>query len=213
MMCNPLPSKRGRYMKYFLVLLVLPFILLSTREIDAHPHVFLDTRVTVVFDEEGITGFWIEWEFDEMFSAMIIQDFDENYDFSFGPAEIGNIEENAFSNLENFHYFTYVSWIGGEYKGKKVGDFSASIRGETLVYRFFVPCRIVIDSNERTVKVWIYDESYYCDVGFAKEKAAAFEGAKGYDIKHEIIRDESINYYYGQVFPQVLRFSVRKKDE
>jgi ABC-type uncharacterized transport system substrate-binding protein len=200
-------------MKGFLLLLLLPFILLTTRELGAHPHVFLDTRVTTVLDSEGVTGFWIEWEFVEMFSAMIIQDFDEDYDFFFSPAEIANIEENAFSNLKNFHYFTYVSWKGGEYTGKKIREFSASVRGEILVYRFFVPCRIVIDDTDRNLKLWIYDDSYYCDVGFAKEKPAAFEGTKGYDIKHEISIDESITYYYGQVSPQVLKLSVRKNDE
>ncbi|MBN2322506.1 MAG: DUF1007 family protein [Spirochaetes bacterium] len=199
-------------MKRFLLLLLLPFFLLTRGELKAHPHVFLDTRVTVVLDSEGVTGFWIEWEFDEMFSAMIIQDFDEDYDFSFSPAEIANIEKNAFSNLKNFHYFTYVSWKGGEYTGKKIRDFSASIRGDTLVYRFFVPCRIGIDDTGMVIKVWIYDDSYYCDVGFAEEEPAAFEGEKGYGIEAVIARDERITYYFGQVSPQVLRLSVRRND-
>ena len=199
-------------MKRFIVPLLFLFFLSCSRELNAHPHVFIDTSVTVVIGADGITGFWIEWEFDEMFSAMIIQDFDEDYDSSFSSAEIENIEENAFSNLKNFHYFTYVSWKGGEYDGKRVEEFYAAVKGGTLVYRFFVPCRISAGYEEKLVKVWVYDNSYYCDVGYSEDAPVTIDGAEGYRLRYEIIRDESIEYYYGQVCPLQLRISFWKND-
>jgi ABC-type uncharacterized transport system substrate-binding protein len=199
-------------MKRFFVPLLLVFFLFCSRELNAHPHVFIDTRVTVVFDQKGITGFLIEWKFDEMFSAMIIQDFDEDYDSSFSSAEIENIERNAFSNLKNYHYFTYISWKGGEYDGKRVEDFYAAIRGGTLVYRFFVPCRISVVDKEKLVKVWVYDDSYYCDVVYAEDVPVNIEGMEGYSIRYEIVQDVENPYYYGQVFPLQLRLSFWKND-
>ena len=196
---------------FFLLCLLWGFIPINN--LSAHPHVFIDTSVTVVFDQKGITGFRIEWEFDEMFSAMIIQDFDEDYDSSFSSAEIENIEQNAFSNLKNFHYFTYISWKGGEYDGKKIEDFYAAISGGTLIYRFFVPCRISAVDKEKEVKVWVYDDSYYCDVGYAENAPVNIEGAEGYNLRYEIVKDESIEYYYGQVCPLQLRLLFGKNDD
>lgn len=188
-------------------------VFFCAHDLCAHPHVFIDTRVTVVFDQKGITGFLIEWEFDEMFSAMIIQDFDEDYDSYFSIAEIENIEQNAFSNLKNFHYFTYISWKGGEYDGKRIENFYAAISGGTLIYRFFVPCRISVVDKEKEVKVWVYDNSYYCDVGYAENAPVNIEGAQRYSLRYEIVKDESIEYYYGQVCPLQLRLLLGRSDD
>ncbi len=174
---------------------------------------FIDTRVVTVFDAKGIAGFRIEWVFDDMFTAMIIEDFDADYDLLFSSSEIKDIEGNAFSNLRNFHYFSYVSWDGGEYDGKRVSDFSASIQSEgLLVYRFFIPCRITVGKENKTVKIWIYDDSYYCDVGFAIERPVAFENDEGFRASYEIGQDKDITYYYGQISPQVLKLTVGMKN-
>ena len=176
----------------------------------AHPHVFMDTTVTARFDERGLSGFHIEWMFDEMFSNMIISDFDENHDLRFDAEEIRKIENGAFSNLKNFHYFTYI-WVNGrEIPLKKVTDFSASIHGNTLSYRFFIPCSIEIGDAEEVVTVGAYDESYYCDVGFAKKRPFLMENSEGYDVSHKIVQDTKNPIYYGQVFPYVLELHLRR---
>ena len=170
---------------------------------------FIDTRVITVFDAKGIAGFRVEWVFDEMFTAMIIEDFDLDYDLFFSSSEIKDIEENAFSNLRNFHYFSYVAWDGGEYDGKRVSDFSASIVNDgLLMYRFFIPCRIKVGKEDTTVKIRIYDDSYYCDVGFAMERPVAFENDEGFRASYEIGQDSEITYYFGQISPQVLKLTV-----
>jgi len=36
----------------------------------SHPHVFMTQQITSVFDDKGVAGFKIRWEFDDMFSSM-----------------------------------------------------------------------------------------------------------------------------------------------
>jgi len=43
----------------------------------SHPHVFIYNSIKVVFDEKGLAGFELKWVFDDMFSNMIINDFDQ----------------------------------------------------------------------------------------------------------------------------------------
>jgi ABC-type uncharacterized transport system substrate-binding protein len=197
-------TARYTVFSFFLWLAIFPFF------VYAHPHVFMDTTVTARFDERGLSGFHIEWMFDEMFSNMIISDFDENRDLRFDAEEIGKIEDGAFSNLKNFHYFTYI-WVNGrETPFKKVTQFSASIRGNTLSYRFFIPCVVEIGDAEEVVTVGAYDESYYCDVGFAKNTPFILKNGEGYDVSHKIVQDTKNPIYYGQVFPYVLEIHVRR---
>ena len=53
---------------------------------------FIDSWVTVVFDEKGLEGFKIRWVFDEMFSSMMIMDFDtsQNGRFEAFPWDVRN---------------------------------------------------------------------------------------------------------------------------
>src|SRR4029450_12798274 len=44
----------------------------------AHPHAFLESTVTVVFGVEGPVALEIGWEFDEMFSALLLTSFDSD---------------------------------------------------------------------------------------------------------------------------------------
>ena len=52
----------------------------------AHPHIFIDAKVTVVFDDSGaISALRNEWTFDEAFSSWVIQGLDTNNDGETSP--------------------------------------------------------------------------------------------------------------------------------
>ena len=62
--------------------LALALFLLPTTAI-AHPHVFVDATVEVIFDDQNrVTGLRIGWTYDDLFSLMIIEDrgLDPDYD-------------------------------------------------------------------------------------------------------------------------------------
>jgi ABC-type uncharacterized transport system substrate-binding protein len=55
----------------------------------AHPHVFVDASVEVVFDAQNrATGLRIGWTYDDLFSLMIVEDrgLDPDYDSVQGAA-------------------------------------------------------------------------------------------------------------------------------
>ena len=74
----------------------------------AHPHVFMDTRIEVAYDEAGVAGFWVIWRFDKVFTASILMDFDRDKDERLSLTEVAQVEAKAFSNLVNYSYFVYV---------------------------------------------------------------------------------------------------------
>ena len=57
--------------KQVLCLILFLNVLCIGSNVIAHPHVFIVQRLNIVFDNKGLTGFWVEWNFDEIFSSMI----------------------------------------------------------------------------------------------------------------------------------------------
>ena len=129
-----------------------------------HPHMFIDSRITFELTDEELKGFWIEWGFDEVFTAMISHDYDRDGNGSFSGSEQEAIREGAFSNLKNHRYFTYILTDGKKVQPDRVESFSAWLEDGRLYYRFFVPYRMPVRESPHHLRVAIYDKSFYCDI-------------------------------------------------
>ena len=179
----------------------------------AHPHVFIDNTVTIVFDQKGMTGIKTKWGFDEMFSDMIMHDYDKNQDGTFSAAETEKIKNEAFSNLKRFHYFTYIQIEGNEFIVQYVKDFSACLDSNRVVYTFFIPCHVLAVSSYKEIKIAMYDSTYYVDVAWADKNSIHFEDASSMDYNYKIADNTKNPYYYGQIVPQEIILNFRKRDE
>src|ERR1051326_2776882 len=48
---------------------------LSLGSASAHPHVFVDYAITLLFDDHGAQAVRVSWTFDEMYSSMLLHDY------------------------------------------------------------------------------------------------------------------------------------------
>lgn len=174
----------------------------------AHPHVFADANVEIVFDSRGLAGFRVVWVFDEMFSNMIIFDHDRNKNRSFEPREIESVKKGAFSNLRKFGYFAHVRINGKPFDVEYVKDFSASIEKGAMTYSFFIPCHVRAANSDKKVCFSMYDDSYYTDITLVGENPVRLKNADDFQAAVQIRRDRENAFYYGQVYPEeiVLEF-------
>jgi ABC-type uncharacterized transport system substrate-binding protein len=166
--------------------------------------------VTVFFNKNGIEGIQITWLFDEMFSNMIIFDFDSNHDQRLNEKEIENIRKDAFSNLSNFHYFSYISINGKDFPFSSVTDFIAFIHEDRIIYQFFIPCSIPVEQKEQLITVAAYDSSYYCDIAFTENNPLLLKNNSGFNIRYDIVKNEKNPIYSGQVFPYEIQVWVSR---
>ncbi|MBN2510839.1 MAG: DUF1007 family protein [Spirochaetales bacterium] len=143
-------------------------LLTVTAGLAAHPHTFINTRLELTFTETEFNGFWIDWEFDPVFTDMIAEYYDSNGDGSYSAAETQEVYKDAFSNLANYHYFTRVFQNGREYPTETVKDFSVYIHNGLLHYRFFVAhtADIPAPGRKETLNIAIFDETYFCAVDY-----------------------------------------------
>jgi len=128
----------------------------------AHPHVFISNRMTVTFDQGMLQGIGFQWTFDPMFSAMILGDYDPGHTGRFDASRAAALKAGAFDNLVNYHYFIAL-WVGGKPVRKPVMEkFTPSVADKgRLVYQFFVPLKVPLATEEQTVLLTVYDDSYY----------------------------------------------------
>ncbi len=199
------------YRKILLIGMILFTISSSTVPSWSHPHVFVNSALTVVFDDKGVAGFKISWVFEEMFSNMIILDFDTNGNDRLESSEMESIRKGAFSNLRNFDYFTHIKINGKPFKVKYVTDFSAEITGGILSYRFFVPCHVRAGTTFREIALSLYDHTFYCSI-FLVENPLTYEHQGGYDIEYRIEKNTDETYYYGQVCPDTITLRFKRSD-
>ena len=125
--------------KIGLILFVALFILASYTW--AHPHVFIEGKASFIFNKDGLESINVEWMFDEMFSTMILTDYDANKDKKFSANEVKKIKDEAFSNLKDYKYFTFIRINKKPFKVKYVTDFNVSMSGKNMIYHFSFLCK------------------------------------------------------------------------
>ncbi|MGL4321934.1 MAG: DUF1007 family protein [Paracoccaceae bacterium] len=130
----------------------------------AHPHVFIDTTVSVMFDAQGrAEAVRIGWTYDEFFSMLIIEDraLDPDYDAVLTPEAEAQLAGFDMQWDEGFPGDTYVTLSGAEVVLSRPTDFSASYGGGQItsvhVRRFATP----VDVGQVPLIVKVYDPGFY----------------------------------------------------
>jgi ABC-type uncharacterized transport system substrate-binding protein len=199
----------SRVRKVLLLTFFLLFILVDVSH--SHPHVFIQNRLKIVFDQQGLAGVRVKWVFDEFFTSMIADEFDKNRNNKLEKPEIIDIEKEAFANLVKFNYFSFIKINGKAFAVEYVKDFSASLAGGNLMYDFMIPCHVKATATFKEFVIAQYDPTYYTRVAFAKDLPVSLEGASALEVHYRISKNTKEAYYYGQIHPVevILKFKGR----
>jgi ABC-type uncharacterized transport system substrate-binding protein len=130
----------------------------------AHPHVYIDTTVEVIFDEAGMAeGLRIGWTYDEFFSMLIIEDraLDPDYDAVLTAEAEAQLAGFDMQWDPGFPGDTYVELAGAAVALSRPQDFSASYDGGKItsvhVRRFAEPMAVA----KVPLIVKVYDPGFY----------------------------------------------------
>jgi ABC-type uncharacterized transport system substrate-binding protein len=128
----------------------------------AHPHVFINNKMTVVFDGGELQGVSFQWTFDDMFSNMILSDYDPKGTGQFDAAHVKAVKEGAFDNLENYHYFVAMTIGTKPVSHFTIERFTPSVTDKKqLVYSFFIPLKVPVLVKEQSLRLTVYDDTYF----------------------------------------------------
>ncbi len=87
---------------------VLVLLIASVTSAVAHPHVFVEARSKLIFDDDGnAVAVKHVFRFDDAFSAFAIQGFDTNRDGVYSREELGELAKVNVESMADFGYFTF----------------------------------------------------------------------------------------------------------
>lgn len=85
----------------------------------AHPHVWVQSKTKVIFENGALTGLRYSWVFDEMYTTNAIEGLDANKNGVLEPAELEELTKVNIEGLKEFDYFTTATMAG---EAVKFGD-------------------------------------------------------------------------------------------
>jgi ABC-type uncharacterized transport system substrate-binding protein len=146
----------------------------------AHPHVFIDYSIVFLVGPRGPESVRIEWTFDEVYSSMLLKQYDADRDGVFSPRELQVLEEKHFRRLGEDHYFLELKAAGRSVPVAGVREFQAKAGRGSVSYGFTVPLP-GLDADQGVVEVLLEDAEYY--VAFAAvTPPARFEAPATYQV-------------------------------
>jgi ABC-type uncharacterized transport system substrate-binding protein len=171
----------------------------------AHPHVFINCGVSLVFSGDRIDGLRLTWTFDDMFSGFIVQEFDRDRNGSLSPAEIQQIAMKHLAEFRRVKFFTVVTVNGQDVTPGPVRDFTADVeKGRGLVtYQFTLPISAPLAST-RAVEVVVDDPTYYIAY-LATGASPQSQTVGGFLVECQIAHDKT------GATPDAVRCGVRRR--
>jgi ABC-type uncharacterized transport system substrate-binding protein len=145
----------------------------------AHPHVFIEQRVTLLFGATGLEALRVEWTFDELYSAGLINDFLNKKKAPPTVEQQRAIEKQAFAAVEQSNYFLVLKLDDKPAKAGKYRDFSVDLDGPKIRYRFVVP---LAAGEARKLQVNSLDDEWFIDFFPAKTEPVRVETTESFAV-------------------------------
>ena len=177
----------------------------------AHPHVFIEARVKLEFDDQGLAGIRMVCTFDDMFAVMVAGDFDKNNNGILEPEEMANVKKGMFDNLVHYSYYAFIKIDSKPFEVKYVRDFKATLNKGVLTYEFLISCHVTATAQPKVVALTSYDPDYYCALFFAEDTPLMVVGDGNVQVTTAIKKDMETTYYFDMLNPWQQRVSFRIK--
>jgi ABC-type uncharacterized transport system substrate-binding protein len=165
--------------------------LLAVVPASAHPHVWVDAKAEIVFDDKGdVVGVRHIWQFDPDFSAYATVNLDANNDGKLSEAELKPLADANMDALKEYDFFT--SFFVGTKKlaFAKPTEYRLDFHGGRLTLFYTLPLNQPL-ALKGDAMVEIGDPEYFVAISFVKGQEVKLDGApKGciatYTPPHEL---------------------------
>lgn len=144
----------------------------------AHPHLWVTTQTTVVYERGAFTGLRHTWIFDEFYAATAIEGLDKNKDGKYDREELAELAKVNIEGLKDFDYFTYPKLAGQDLKLGEATDYWLEHKDGVLALHFTLPFAQPVLADAKGLTFTIQDPSFYIAFEPAKTDAVMLgEGA------------------------------------
>lgn len=155
--------------------LALPLVLLGLAQpAEAHPHIFIDAKVDVVFNDAGrIASLRHHWTFDTAFSVWMVQGLDTNGDGIVSSEEMQDLADENMVGLADYGFYTFA---GDGVDFTPAGDQQMRYEDNRVTLDYSINATVPVAPGSR-FELGVYDAEYYVAIGFADVSDVALVNA------------------------------------
>jgi ABC-type uncharacterized transport system substrate-binding protein len=144
----------------------------------AHPHVWIEMRSDVVFDEQGqITAMNLMWTFDDGYAQMAIDGLDANGDGVYSTSELEPLTKENIASLKDYEFFTVMRFNGQKQALGEVTEFGQIWSNDKLQLHMRVPLQTPVDPTKGEFVAKVYDPDFFIAMDYAKDEPVTVIGA------------------------------------
>jgi ABC-type uncharacterized transport system substrate-binding protein len=143
----------------------------------AHPHVWIEMRSDVVFDDQGlITAMNLMWTFDDGYAQMALDGLDANGDGVYSPSELDPLTKENIASLKDYGFFTVMRYNGEKQALGEVTQYGQIWSNEKLQLHMQVPLKTPVDPTKGEFVAKVYDPDFFIAMDYAKDEPVTVIG-------------------------------------
>ncbi|WP_373503580.1 DUF1007 family protein [Aestuariivirga sp.] len=143
----------------------------------AHPHVWVNMRSDVVFNDQGlITALNLMWTFDDNYAQMAIDGLDANGDGVYSPDELEPLTKENMASLKDYDYFTVMRFNGEKQALGEVTESGQIWSNDKLALHFQVPLKTPLDPTKGEFVAKVYDPDFFIAIDYVKDDPVSVIG-------------------------------------
>lgn len=143
----------------------------------AHPHILIDAKVTITFDDSGaVVKLHHDWAFDTAFSSWVIQGLDTNGDRETSPEELQGLADENLAGLADFDFYTYAGDAEDPLAFTAVGD-QRMVYADGHTTLSYSLQAVQPHPLGKRFELGVYDPDYYVAITFADASAVTLVNA------------------------------------
>lgn len=130
----------------------------------AHPHIFIDTGLEVIFDADGkASAVRVTWTYDELYSLLIVEDraLDKDYDSQLTPEELQSLQGFDMNWDAGYPGDTYALLGETPLVLGPPSDWTAAYEGGRLISTHLRALSPPVDLAAKPLILQAYDPSFY----------------------------------------------------
>ena len=146
------------------VIVLLLSMQVVTTQAEAHPHVFVDARAELVFNDQAqLIAIRHVWRFDEAFSAYATQGMATDDDGQITREILQPLAKVNVDSLKDYDYFSLLHIGGKRYGFKLPTDYWLQMDQGQLTLFFTLNLTQPVKTAKQTIVLDVYDPAYFVD--------------------------------------------------
>lgn len=151
--------------RIFPAILILMALVLLPVAVQAHPHAWIDLRISFERDADGqITHMLHHWRFDPTYGQYLYDDAQEHQSGDTPEARLQGLATEILDNLDEYRWYSHLKVEGEAIAIAAAGAPRMAMEDGLLQFRFRLELETPVDPVATPLEYQVYDPTYFIEI-------------------------------------------------